>query len=153
MIYTKVFECEKEEDTKRLAQKFANIAKKGDVFALYGTLGAGKSCFSRYFIQELTDAFDVPSPTFTLVQIYEAKDFEVYHFDMYRLKDAGEAYELGIEESFYEGVNLVEWPEKIKELLPNDIWKINISVKEGIREFSIEVSSIEKKNRLDEILI
>ena len=152
MIYTKVFESKDEINTKELAQKFASIAKKGDIFALYGTLGAGKSCFSRYFIQELTDVFDVPSPTFTLVQVYEANDFDIYHFDMYRLKEASEAYELGIEESFYEGVNLVEWPEKINELLPNDIWKINIVVKDGVREFEVSVNSLEKKSRLDEIL-
>lgn len=153
MIYSKVFECKTEDDTKKLAQQFARLAKKGDVFALYGTLGVGKSCFSRYFIQEIVEIEDVPSPTFTLVQMYEADNFEIYHYDMYRLKNDIEAFELGIEESFYFGVNLVEWPEKIERLLPRDIWKFNIIVKDDKREFCIEVNSEEKKQRLDEIFI
>lgn len=153
MIYSKVFECKTEDDTKKLAQQFARLAKKGDVFALYGTLGVGKSCFSRYFIQDLVEIEDVPSPTFTLVQMYEADNFEIYHYDMYRLKNDIEAFELGIEESFYFGVNLVEWPEKIERLLPRDIWKFNIIVKDDKREFCIEVNSDEKKQRLDEIFI
>lgn len=153
MIYSKVFECKTEDDTKKLAQQFARLAKKGDVFALYGTLGVGKSCFSRYFIQNLVEIEDVPSPTFTLVQMYEADNFEIYHYDMYRLKNDIEAFELGIEESFYFGVNLVEWPEKIERLLPRDIWKFNIIVKDDKREFCIEVNSEEKKQRLDEIFI
>ncbi len=153
MIYSKVFECKTEDDTKKLAQQFARLAKKGDVFALYGTLGVGKSCFSRYFIQKLVEIEDVPSPTFTLVQMYEADNFEIYHYDMYRLKNDIEAFELGIEESFYFGVNLVEWPEKIERLLPRDIWKFNIIVKDDKREFCIEVNSEEKKQRLDEIFI
>lgn len=153
MIYSIVFECKTEDDTKKLAQQFARLAKKGDVFALYGTLGVGKSCFSRYFIQDLVEIEDVPSPTFTLVQMYEADNFEIYHYDMYRLKNDIEAFELGIEESFYFGVNLVEWPEKIERLLPRDIWKFNIIVKDDKREFCIEVNSEEKKQRLDEIFI
>lgn len=143
--------CKTEQDTKFLAEKFAKIAKKGDVFALFGTLGAGKSVFSRYFIQKLTDITDVPSPTFTLLQTYEAHNFEIYHYDMYRLKSPDEAYELDIEEAFYGGVSLVEWPEKILPLLPKDIWHINISVKGAERFFDIETTNIEKYNRLKEI--
>ena len=58
MSYTRIFECKSEDDTKNLAVRFADIAKKGDVFALYGTLGVGKSFFSRHFIQHLTDVLD-----------------------------------------------------------------------------------------------
>ena len=153
MMYSKVFKCFTEDDTKKLAQKFAHIAKKGDVFALYGTLGVGKSCFSRYFVQELVCIEDVPSPTFTLVQVYEADEFNIYHFDMYRLKNDFEAYELGIEESFYEGVNLVEWPEKVESLLPRDLWVFKISTQGNKREFLIEVNSEEKKQRLEKIIL
>ena len=143
--------CVTENDTKLLAEKFAKIAKKGDVFALFGTLGAGKSVFSRYFIQNLTDATDVPSPTFTLVQTYEAPQFEIYHYDMYRLKSPDEAYELDVEEAFYNAVSLVEWPEKILPLLPKDIWKITISVKRTERFFDIETNNVEKYNRLKDV--
>ena len=118
MIYKKIFKCNLEEDTKKLASEFAKISKKGDVFAMYGTLGVGKSTFSRFFIQSLCGDIDVPSPTFTLVQMYDTNDFELYHYDMYRLKNQEDAYELGIEDAFYSGVNLIEWPENIEGLLP-----------------------------------
>ena len=151
MSYTRIFECKSENDTKNLAVRFADIAKKGDVFALYGTLGVGKSFFSRHFIQHLTDVLDVPSPTFTLVQCYEAVNFEIFHYDMYRLKSPDEAYELGIEESFFNGVNLVEWPEKIQSLLPRNIWKITIDIKDNIRIFNVEVGDDDKQARLESI--
>lgn len=143
--------CKTEQQTKLLAETFAKIAKKGDVFALFGTLGAGKSVFSRYFIQKLTDATDVPSPTFTLLQTYEAPDFEIYHYDMYRLKSPDEAYELNIEEAFFGAVSLVEWPEKILPLLPKDVWKVTISVCGTERLFNIETTNMEKYNRLKDI--
>ena len=151
MVYEKNFICKTEHDTKRLAEEFAKISQKGDVFALYGTLGAGKSTFSRFFIQSLCGYIDVPSPTFTLVQMYDTDDFELYHYDMYRLKKQEDAYELGIEDAFFEGVNLIEWPENIEGLLPNNSWKITISTKDSFRYFSIKVTSLEKKDRLEKI--
>ena len=90
---TKIFISKSEKDTKKLAETLAQKAKRGDVFALFGTLGMGKSVFARAFIQKLTDAKEVPSPTFTLVQQYEASDFEIYHFDLYRLKSPDEVFE------------------------------------------------------------
>ncbi len=148
MTYTKVFNCLTENDTKKLAQALSLIAQKGDVFALYGTLGAGKSTFCRFFIQSLCRVEDVPSPTFTLVQSYMADSFEICHYDMYRLEHPEEAYELGIEDSFYTSVNLIEWPEKIESLLPRDIWKIFISTQGDCRFFEISVFSQEKEQRL-----
>ncbi len=145
--------CPTENDTKLLAEKLANISQKTDIFALYGTLGAGKSTFSRYFIQHLSFVSDVPSPTFTLLQTYETPNFDIYHYDMYRLKSPDEAYELGIEDAFYDGVCLIEWPEKIAPILPKDIWKITITTRDNIRHFSIEVSAAEKNRRLEEIFI
>lgn len=149
--YTKVFECKNELDTQRLARCFSIIAKKGDIFALYGTLGVGKSTFARYFIQSLTHASEVPSPTFTLVQSYDTDDFSIYHYDMYRLKSPEEAYELGVEEAFFTGVNLIEWPEKIGCLLPKNIWKIEISTKGSDRYFAVSVGDEDKYQRLESI--
>lgn len=148
MIHKKHIVCKTENETKKLAEKFAGIAKKGDIFALFGTLGAGKSTFSRYFIQALSQINDIPSPTFTLVQTYETQKFDIYHFDMYRLKTAEEAYELDIEEAFYNAVSLIEWPEKILSLLPKNIWKITISTKENIRIFDIETCDEDKNDRM-----
>lgn len=148
MVYKKRIICETENDTKKLAFMFAEKAKKGDVFALFGTLGVGKSTFSRYFIKKLTKATDVPSPTFTLVQTYEAQNFEIYHYDMYRLKKAEEAYELDIEEAFYNAVCLIEWPDKILPLLPKNMWKITISAKGNVRVFDIETNDADKNDRM-----
>lgn len=148
--YKKEIICETEEDTKKLAEKLSSIAQRHDVFALYGTLGAGKSTLSRYFIQHLCGVIDVPSPTFTLLQTYETENFDVWHYDMYRIKSADEAYELGIEDAFFEGVSLIEWPEKIASILPNDIWKITITTEGSRRRFVIEVYSAEKNKRLEE---
>lgn len=149
ITYQKKITCLTEKDTKALAEKISEIAKKGDVFALYGTLGAGKSTFARYFIQHLTAAEDIPSPTFTLVQTYETPSFDIYHYDMYRLKSPEEAYELDIEDAFYSGVSLIEWPEKVASLLPKDLWKISIEASGNNRIFNIETSSSDKKQRLE----
>lgn len=151
--FSKKFICNSEDDTKLLAQAIASVAKKGDIFALYGTLGAGKSTFSRYFIQSLCNAEDVPSPTFTLVQTYETPDFDICHYDMYRLKKAEEAYELGVEDAFYQNVCLIEWPEKVAEILPRNIWKIDISANGNVREFWITVSDDKKAERLRSVIV
>ena len=112
-------------ETEEIATKIAQI---GDVIALHGDLGVGKSVFSRQFIRALTTPDEeVPSPTFTLVQIYEADLGEVYHFDMYRLESPDDSLELGIEEAFSEGVSLIEWPSKLGSYLPWDCLNIDIT--------------------------
>ena len=148
-MYQKKIICADEKETRHLAEQIALVAQRGDVFALYGTLGAGKSTFSRYFIQALTKATDVPSPTFTLLQTYEAPDFDIYHYDMYRLKQPDEAYELDIEEAFYNGVCLIEWPEKIAPLLPKNLWNVQIEANGNSRTFIFETTSEEKYQRLE----
>ena len=137
-----------EQQTAQLAESLAEIAVKGDVFALYGTLGMGKSVFARAFIQKLTQAKEVPSPTFTLVQAYDAPDFEIYHFDLYRLKNEAEVFELGFEEAVYDGVCLIEWPEKAGSWLPKNIFKITIKQEQDRRRITVETSSDEKEKRL-----
>ena len=109
------------EDTIRLAQQVAKAARVGDVIALKGDLGAGKTAFARAFIQYLAaKEIEVPSPTFTLVQIYELPKVTIYHFDLYRLSSPDELLELGLEEAFAEGITLIEWPEIIKAMaIPN----------------------------------
>lgn len=109
--------------TDRLAAAVARLARPKDIVALRGDLGAGKTHFARAFIRALApDAGDVPSPTFTLAQSYpaivESAPVEIWHFDLYRLKSAEEAYDLAIEDAFAEGISLIEWPEKLGGLLP-----------------------------------
>lgn len=146
---TLVYNCKTEAETEYLAGELAKISHAGDVWALFGTLGMGKSVFSRAFVKKLTEASEVPSPTFTLVQTYSAPDFEIYHYDLYRLKSPEEIWELNIEEAVYTGVCLIEWPEKMGAYLPKNLFKVNISaLPAGGRRFEIVVNSKDKKERL-----
>ncbi len=147
----KTFISKTETETISLAAQIAKVAEKGDVFALYGTLGMGKSVFARGFIQTLCQAEEVPSPTFTLVQEYDAPDFVIYHFDLYRLKAPDEVFELGFEEAVYGGVCLIEWPEKAGSWLPRDIFRVEFSADGDQRIISISSDSTSKNNRLEQI--
>lgn len=109
--------------TETLARALAGAARAGDVVALRGDLGAGKTEFARAFIHARQDAAglpreEVPSPTFTLVQLYELPGAPVWHFDLYRLAAPEEAWELGLEEALAEGIALIEWPDRLGGLLP-----------------------------------
>ena len=141
-----------ETDTVNWGQRLSSIAKKGDVFALYGTLGMGKSVLARAFVQKLCGLQDVPSPTFTLLQNYEAPDFEVFHFDLYRIKSAEEIFEIGVEEAIYSGVSLIEWPEKMGGYLPRDVFKVELFPQDGGRRLQISAVSGDKKQRLQQLL-
>ena len=117
-----------------LAANIAGIARKGDLILLNGDLGAGKTVFSRAFIRAYAgnNDIDVPSPTFTLVQVYEESPVPVYHFDLYRLAEADEVYEIGWEEALSEGICLIEWPSRLgylAEALEHDrLLEINITI-------------------------
>ena len=104
--------------TAALAARISALAASGDIIALKGELGAGKTSFARAFIRARGCAEEVPSPTFTLVQIYELGSVALWHFDLYRLKSPEEAWELGIEDAFSEAISLIEWPERLGSLLP-----------------------------------
>lgn len=111
-----------------LARTLATIAKPRDVILLYGDLGMGKTVFSRAFVQSLTSPDeDVPSPTFTLVQLYDTDKGTVWHFDLYRLKQPDEVYELGFEEALSDGISLIEWPERAERLYPRNRLEIRIT--------------------------
>ena len=141
------FICKKEEDTILLGAKVSQFCRLCDVFALSGTLGMGKSVFARAFIQSLCGKTEVPSPTFTLVQMYDAPDFPIYHFDLYRLKSAEEIFELGIEEAMYEGVCLIEWPDKMAGYLPRKAISVNITPFEQGRKIELIFSSEDQYQR------
>ena len=106
--------------TEALAGRVALEAQRGDVIALEGTLGTGKTSFARAFVRALGVEDEVPSPTFTLVQIYDTARGAVWHFDLYRLARPEDAYELGIEEAMGDGISLIEWPERLGALLPRE---------------------------------
>ena len=140
-----------EADTVRLGQKLAHFAQKGDTFALFGTLGMGKSVLARAFIRELTGAKEVPSPTFTLLQSYEAPDFEIYHFDLYRLKSPEEIFEIGMEDALYGGVCLIEWPEQMGGYLPRDVFRVEFQPEGQGRRITIRAVSPQKQQRLQQL--
>ena len=107
------------DETVTLAQRLAVNAKCGDIIGLTGELGIGKTEFARAFIRARLGATDVPSPTFTLVQVYEGKT-PIWHFDLYRIAKAIEIFELGIEEAFDNGISVIEWPEKMLDYCPRE---------------------------------
>lgn len=108
--------------TQALARRLAVITRPGDTFALSGDLGAGKTEWARAFIRARLARADeeVPSPTFTLVQIYGDDEDEIWHADLYRLARPDEALELGLEDAFGHAIVVLEWPERIGSLLPRD---------------------------------
>jgi len=110
--------------TTLLGQRIAPLLHAGDCLLLSGPIGAGKSHFARAVIQARLAAVgkyeDVPSPTFTIVQIYDDGLTEIWHSDLYRLSDSAEIDELGLEDAFGTGITLVEWPDRLGETTPKD---------------------------------
>lgn len=123
--------------TGTFARAFAMLLRPGDVIGLSGPLGIGKSVFARAAIRALDDrAGEVPSPTFTLVQLYEvrhgpAAGAPLFHFDLYRLDRPDDAWELGIEDAFANGIALVEWPQRLGALLPGHALSVTLAAGDG----------------------
>lgn len=134
------------------------LAEAGDVITLRGDLGAGKTVLARGFIRqacvrggEPAADFDVPSPTFTLVQIYDVPPGgaetvtggpSIWHFDLYRLESASDIWELGFEEALDDGISLIEWPERAASLLPDERLDLVLETREGsdIRDVTMKPS-------------
>ena len=139
----------RQSELEDFAARLALLCDPKDVIALYGDLGAGKTVFSRAFIRSCgLPEEEVPSPTFTLVQLYDAPDFCIYHFDLYRLKSAEEIFELGMEEALYDGVSLIEWPDKMGGYLPKNCARITITPQGSGRNINIQTSSSSLAERL-----
>jgi len=109
------------DETAALARRIAPCLAPGDVLCLEGGLGAGKTHFARALIAELTGETEVPSPTYTLVQTYAGPACEVWHADLYRLREPGEVAELGLAEAFASAIALVEWPDRL-DPAPDALW-------------------------------
>jgi len=122
--------------TEALAIRLSGMCGRGDMFSLKGELGMGKTVFARAFVRAQTSPDeDVPSPTFTLLQVYETASEPIYHFDLYRLKSADEIIELGFEDALDEGIALVEWPDRLGVYLPRDRLEVELvpGASEGAR--------------------
>jgi len=112
-----------QEATDRLGAALAAFAQAGDVLALWGDLGAGKTALARAFIRARVGdpEEEVPSPTFTLLQVYDGADgVPVFHYDLYRLERPQDVWELDLDDALAEGVTLIEWPDRLDSLLPRD---------------------------------
>lgn len=118
-------------DMRKAASELAKDLSQGDVVCLYGTLGAGKTTFTQFLVEALGGQInEVTSPTFNILHIYDTSSCEVHHFDLYRLDDPKEVYELGIEDSFLNGITIIEWPEIIEGILPKHTIKVVLSISE-----------------------
>lgn len=123
-----VFETYSAEETKELGRRISLEAKEGDVFCLNGDLGTGKTVFTKGFAEGMGISEPISSPTFTIVQEYHSGRKPFYHFDVYRIADPEEMYEIGFDEYLFGGgVCLIEWAELIKEILPKNCIKLSIA--------------------------
>lgn len=130
-----------EQDIQQAAAQFVAAMGTSTVFAFYGKMGAGKTTFIKALCRELGVQDTVNSPTFAIVNEYEAGDGQpVYHFDFYRIKRLTEAYDMGCDEYFYSGRPcFIEWPELIEDILPDDTVRVHISEQpDGSRLISME---------------
>ncbi len=137
------------EETKKLAIEFSRILKPGDIVALVGDLGAGKTFISQNIIMALGVDDYITSPTFTIVNEYEGK-YKINHFDVYRIDDIDELYEIGFEDYVYkDAISLIEWADKIYDILEN-YYIIDIRVSGDIREITIDGSNEMIKKKVED---
>ena len=130
-----------EQETKQLGERIGQAARPGTVIALIGDLGTGKTTLTKSIARGLGVTETVTSPTFNIIREYKSGRIPLYHFDVYRIADPDEMFELGYEEYFYgDGICVVEWADIIEELLPNDAVIIHIErgASEEEREYRIE---------------
>jgi tRNA threonylcarbamoyl adenosine modification protein YjeE len=119
--------------TEALGARIAAGLETGDAVALEGDLGAGKTTLARAILRGLGVSEEVPSPTFTLVQLYETPHLTVRHYDLYRIESPGEIDELGLDDALAEGAALIEWPERAEGRLPPDVLHLALSIGQGLR--------------------
>lgn len=135
-----------EEDTIEFASKFASKLNKKDIVILSGELGSGKTKFVQGVLKHFGLENEISSPTFTIVNEYNAKQVNIYHFDVYRLADTDEFYAMGGEEYFENGICLIEWGEIIEDILPSDYIKIKFKKNEENEEYrEIEIETLGEK--------
>ena len=116
-----------EDETKAIGFNLASKLNKKDIVILTGDLGSGKTKFTEGFLSYFGLEDEISSPTFTIVNEYCKDDIKIYHFDVYRLEDSSEFYEIGGDEYYENGICIIEWGEIIEDALPNDYIKIDFS--------------------------
>jgi len=144
---TEVTTTHSEAGTQSVAETFARRLQRGDVVALYGDLGSGKTQFVKGLTEAFRSSTHATSPSFVLLNRYEGKDAEgrellLYHFDLYRVRSAAELYDIGFEEYLRgNGISFIEWAENVGDLLPESRYDIRISPGDAESERRIEITS------------
>lgn len=124
------------------AQNFSKNLKQGDIICLRGELGVGKTTLASKIINILSNKkIDVTSPTFNLVSVYSNEKFDIWHFDLYRMQNKYDIFELGIEDAFKYGVSIIEWPDIILDIIPKHakMIEMNFSKEEEVRDLTIKI--------------
>ena len=135
---------ESSEQTEKIAYDVAAFLEPGDVVCLGGDLGAGKTVFAKGLVKALGVEGYVTSPTFTIVNEYSGR-YPIYHFDVYRINDVDEMFEIGFEEYIYgEGISIIEWADNIREILPPSRLRIDIKkdLQKGENYREIEIRKV-----------
>ena len=139
-----------EKDTKSVAEKFSKLIKQGDFILLSGNLGVGKTTFIKYLINSIQKAnkqkiSEVTSPTFNITNEYQIKKTLIKHYDLYRIKNKKELYNLGIQENLNDQITLVEWPKIIKKIKVKNSINLTFEYKKNYTERYLSIISKNKK--------
>ena len=143
-----------EQNTESISKKFSNFIDKGDIIFFYGEIGVGKTTFIKHLINNLQSKnklklTEVPSPTFNIVNEYKINQIVINHYDLFKIKDPKELYNIGIFENNSEIVTLVEWPEIISEK-PKKIIELYFNYEDDFQRRNLEIFSEYKKEIVDE---
>ena len=143
-----------EQNTESISKKFSNFIKKGDIVFFYGEIGVGKTTFIKHLINNLQSKnehklTEVPSPTFNIVNEYKIGEIVVNHYDLFKIKDPKELFNIGIFEDSNEKVTLVEWPEIISDN-PKKIIKLYFSYYDDFKRRNLEIVSEHRKEIINE---
>ena len=143
-----------EKNTEYISKKFSNFINKGDIIFFYGEIGVGKTTFIKYLINNLQSksglkSTEVPSPTFNIVNEYKIAEIVVNHYDLFKIKDPKELYNIGIFEDNSEIITLVEWPEIISDK-PKKLIELYFTYEDNFQKRSLEIFSEYKKEIINE---
>jgi len=143
-----------EKNTEFISKKFSNYIKKGDIIFFYGEIGVGKTTFIKYLINNLQNKSklnltEIPSPTFNIVNEYKIDEIIINHYDLFKLKDPKELYNIGLFENSSEAVTLVEWPEIISNKPKNTI-ELYFSYENDFKERKLKIFSENRKEIINE---
>ena len=143
-----------EKNTESISKRFSNLIRKGDIIYFYGEVGVGKTTFIKYLINNLQSKkklkqTEITSPTFNIVNEYKIDEITINHYDLFKIKDPKDLFNIGIFEDSSEKVTLVEWPEKIFDK-PEKIIKLYFTYEDDFRRRNLEIFSEHRKEIINE---